>query len=856
MEFSLTGFVLTLDRSKKSRSHTGVTVHVNTNGSSADESELSDAYNDYKSEKTTSQKTIISYRHVEPRSNRLDKASIEAQPTSTKRSTSNRDVSPREAIAECRTDISSRAQDIQSRAKSVQQEGSKIASAWVPPASVRPPPLETRISQDDVRRIARQEIKSHSSAERRVNEHPRAFTYGRFVPLDDNPYKSAPPPPPEQKFGPPMATQKTKVDVSGNSSLQERESSHPGSWRRQGSTSSEDATRSAPRRKPSQDSTAKSVAAFSFNSRSGKLEATSKASIDTTGQAKWEEEYDLFLEQYQPTLEDIGISASRTNPQSNFASRKEYRRRDSYDTDATVQPQSSVSQRPEMGVLMTSLERSSANLPKSQRSDNNSKSKWRSSDIEDVYGKQESAIRCTVEDDLPSHRTAPLSSPPSVPKPRVPSQQPPPPAVPKSAQNNRAGVAKSKPFKWSEKHDSVPPTRPSSPPLERRISEERRMYREQLSPYRDRLVQERLIRARPPPEDQPTSRNRRQQSPPRRDEPPRDDRGRAKIREKEGKPARRLRSILRSSSRSAWESDREGSRGRRVSFSNAIDVEVLSPPPSVSEVSKITSDMSRLDPSGRDRRRDDPRERYYYENTRRPDPQRSPRYGDDSDPDAEYRRRQMARALSESPSREKGLKMMRGESPEPRRRERPRKPSEYSPSPRTDTIKSANPRAKNRDSQAGASDPQSRYPPPSLRGNRTDDARSNRGPVMSGALPEDGRDGRRNTRDRDPRDEGRRGAKPDWEDRADSRRQHDQEDRRGSRQEARPDRPQEKSRPSDMAASSAAGTSASTRRQVIIDSNGQKRMANVVREGRDKDGRWIEVEEEVEYGSERRRRGN
>jgi len=280
------------------------------------------------------------------------------------------------------------------------------------------------------------------------------------------------------------------------------------------------------------------------------------------------------------------------------------------------------------------------------------------------------------------------------------------------------------------------------------------------------------------------------------------------------------------------------------------------PPPSVSEVSKITSDMSRLDPSGRDRRRDDPRERYYYENTRRPDPQRSPRYGDDSDPDAEYRRRQMARALSESPSREKGLKMMRGESPEPRRRERPRKPSEYSPSPRTDTIKSANPRAKNRDSQAGASDPQSRYPPPSLRGNRTDDARSNRGPVMSGALPEDGRDGRRNTRDRDPRDEGRRGAKPDWEDRADSRRQHDQEDRRGSRQEARPDRPQEKSRPSDMAASSAAGTSASTRRQVIIDSNGQKRMANVVREGRDKDGRWIEVEEEVEYGSERRRRGN
>ncbi|GAB7346515.1 hypothetical protein MBLNU457_5201t1 [Dothideomycetes sp. NU457] len=853
-------------KSRKSRSHTGVTVHVNTNGSSADESDVSDTDVGPQSTNTKSDKnTTISYRHVQPIDRRHNQASIEVQPaSSSKQASSERDTTSQKTASGRQSDVSSRVQEIQSRARSVQQEASKIVSARTPPASVRRPTPETRLSREDVRKIAREEIRSRSSAERRLNQHPRAFTYGRFVPLDDTPNDSASS---AQKPSPGKdeATQKTKVDVSVKSPVQDRDPSSSGSWP---AKSSRKSTKPESRTDTLQDITVKSEVISSFDAHTGRAKSSSKASF---GQAQWEDEYDLFLEQYPPNLDEIVFSTTRTEPQSSFDRRREYRRRNSYDTDITIKPQSSVNQRPEMGALMASIQKRDAvtATPKSQRSGND-KDKWRQSDLEDVYGEQELAIKRTVEDDSPSRRNAPLSSATPVPRPRVPSEQsirPPPVISSKTTQNTRFDVAKSKPFKWSERYDSVPPSRPSSPSPERRISEERRMYREPVSPYRDRLVQERLIRARPPQEGQSTYSRRRQDSP-RREQQSRDNRGRAKTRENGSKPAKRLRSILRSSSRSAWESDRENSRGRRVSFSNAIDVEVLSPPPSISDVSKITSDMSRLDPSGRGRRRDDPKEKYYYENARRPDPQRSSRYGDDSDPDAEYRRRQMARALSESPSREKGLKMMRGESPEPRRRERPRKPSEYSPPSRSDTVRPVHPRDRISDSQAGAQDSRDRYPPPSTKGSGRDDARSNRGLVMSGALPDEDRDYRRNDRDQTNRGEGRREAKPDRDGRVDSHRPADS-DRDGRRDERRQprfdradprsgynsDRPREKPRSGDTAAPSAAvsGTSATPKRQVIIDSNGQRRMANVVREGRDKDGRWIEVEEEVDCG---RRRGN
>jgi len=34
-------------------------------------------------------------------------------------------------------------------------------------------------------------------------------------------------------------------------------------------------------------------------------------------------------------------------------------------------------------------------------------------------------------------------------------------------------------------------------------------------------------------------------------------------------------------------------------------------------------------------------------------------------------------------------------------------------------------------------------------------------------------------------------------------------------------------------------------RRVVIDSNGERKVANVLKEGRDSQGRWIEVEETV-----------
>jgi len=204
----------------------------------------------------------------------------------------------------------------------------------------------------------------------------------------------------------------------------------------------------------------------------------------------------------------------------------------------------------------------------------------------------------------------------------------------------------------------------------------------------------------------------------------------------------------------------------------------------VSDVSRITDDMSRLYTSDRrGRQTNKPREKYYYENTRRPDPNRSPRYVDDSDRESEYRRRAMARALSESPSREKGLQMMRSDSPDLGRRRRPRRPSDYSPPDERDNIRfgGRSSGSRRQDGRVRVSDGQNSY--------------GREVPTVT----------------RSPRSSA--AQYPD--------------------QRGLPDRQRTTELPNDK------------QRRVVIDSNGERKVANVLKEGRDSQGRWIEVEETV-----------
>ncbi|KAF2226591.1 hypothetical protein BDZ85DRAFT_51838 [Elsinoe ampelina] len=141
-------------------------------------------------------------------------------------------------------------------------------------------------------------------------------------------------------------------------------------------------------------------------------------------------------------------------------------------------------------------------------------------------------------------------------------------------------------------------------------------------------------------------------------------------------PMQRLRSILRSPGASQYASHydsrnpRSESISRRVSFSEAIDVTMLSPPPSSSNLGESSGrERRRGSRSGKTRypRYDGPEsstyddadddERYYYERTRRPDPPMSSRSTGvaETESEAADRRRALARALSESPSRERGI---------------------------------------------------------------------------------------------------------------------------------------------------------------------------------------------------------
>lgn len=232
--------------------------------------------------------------------------------------------------------------------------------------------------------------------------------------------------------------------------------------------------------------------------------------------------------------------------------------------------------------------------------------------------------------------------------------------------------------------------RPSSPPREQVIHERRNVYHEALSPFRDRVTEERIIRSRRPPESGDQSLKPRHSSPPLRDRAlpwVGQDRGRPSTRTNDqDAPRPRLRSILRSPSSSPRERDQPRTQPsaanrtamqsphQQVSFAETVNETILTPQLSSARSRPSSPYSSGRDPRGRLRmgpqldgqnswvaHGSDESEKYYYERTRRPGMnQRSElirselnRSSADTVPIETNTR--FARVLSESPSRERLL---------------------------------------------------------------------------------------------------------------------------------------------------------------------------------------------------------
>ncbi|KAK8213262.1 hypothetical protein M8818_002560 [Zalaria obscura] len=204
---------------------------------------------------------------------------------------------------------------------------------------------------------------------------------------------------------------------------------------------------------------------------------------------------------------------------------------------------------------------------------------------------------------------------------------------------------------------------------DRLVHEKRTRHREAISPYRERIIDERLVTSRPisPSEERKLMQAARRPASGRSVQEPR---GRRPERDDQGRPAPRLRSILRGASSSSRERERrfapEGYPGH-ISFASQDDVKVISPPDTTStpsQVSNVTEGMSKLRQRERawidgavKSRGDQPT--YYYEREREVTRGRAGRDTtfDKHEEDVPIpRERRLTRALSESPSREGSLR--------------------------------------------------------------------------------------------------------------------------------------------------------------------------------------------------------
>lgn len=575
---------------------------------------------------------------------------------------SKRFLSPREALAEAQSleDIleTKTQQWVETHSlKSPSDEAPKPTSASpVPPPSTSKSSSKAGKSESSIRRIAREEVVRYRHVERQIESHPRPFSHGTAIPLsqaDQSEYKSS---------SALRSTTKTTRQLEKSRSVTTGASLPRASATTEPSASTAKlSTRSQPKDLQSQMKPDLSVAAKS-------------AKHHSTPSARAPEDIPTDTAAITPAPADE--SYERVSSSTRYS----IRRRRSFETDFTIRPDSSISQRPPVIYV----ERKDAGPGATSELDEiRNGARQTAATIRSVHHYQ------GVPDDEPLpkaslDRSATLDPPSRL---NDPSQ----PVYPVSI-NTPAYLSSHQQYQVSEErktkesatqhkrrqqHADEPP---SPPPRVQRTADQAWSWREDISPNRFRIVRERLIRSKPSSPEQAEA----PQSPVPKSKVKRyeivesvrslpDERGRPKLREGEEKKKKKaLRSILRSPSASQYESQnaRSDSISRRVSFSEAIDITMLSPPPSSSNLGQVpSSERGRADPSGRtsyprydgqgtrayrDERED---ERYYYERTRRPDPEELAQSArvPDTESDAEMRRRALARALSESPSRERGI---------------------------------------------------------------------------------------------------------------------------------------------------------------------------------------------------------
>ncbi|PNS18561.1 Calcium-binding protein 39 [Sphaceloma murrayae] len=582
-------------------------------------------------------------------------------------SQSQRSLSPREVLAQ-----SQKLDDILETKTAKWVENHSVSSkSKVPPSPTVPSPVasvpstvksSSKISRSEtsIRRIAREEVSRYRQAERQLERHPQPYAHKTATSLTNKATTE------EQPVTQGLASQVPQTDTSVSSKFIPAPSK---TTRRSTSTAPQTCRSEAPI--PPIEST---NADWRQRRDSGPKDThiARVASVQTERSTKAGSKISSEVASPQPgraqqSMPLQNLPVVDNDSRQRFANRYTIRRRRSFETDYTIQPGSSISQRPP--------------VYHQTRED---------VDAQESFGLDQ--IRTGARDTIESARSdkehskvdgnmvgsAGPQMPPQI-KHSVTQRLP---VLPKAKEDMTTRSINDSSIRHAHRPPQYvdrPPSPPSPPPMDRRSSDEFWTYEEEISPNRYRVVRERLIRSRPAsPEPHEVMQVPTRQPKVKRYEivesvrslP--EERGRTKVRDGDGKrKEKHLRSILRSPSASQYDAQnaRSDSISRRVSFSEAIDITMLSPPPSSSDLGQAHS-RARLVKGGAGRtrypqydRHDEQydahdNEKYYYERTRRPDPQelaRSARIPDtESDAEAD-RRRALARALSESPSRERGI---------------------------------------------------------------------------------------------------------------------------------------------------------------------------------------------------------
>lgn len=512
-------------------------------------------------------------------------------------------------------------------------------------------------SEGSIRRIAREEVERYREAERKLETHPSPFAYGSsgssplqvFVSNLHGPYH----------YNDSIPTRTTgSVNLATQGSVKNTTSGHR-------SSKSSQKTPSVP------DSTSSTKQHTSLEVRTGTSSKEKQIYDQSTAPSKRSE----------PVSQLTGSKQASKVPQYNHSSAKSLearsnndtyeitqsmlRHKESFETDFTVHPDSSISQQPPFGFV-----------------EQRRAFRWNSEELPpSLPFPRVETIK--AESRKPSSHASPKIASPSA-SVTVTGPEQSALIVPKLASQPPASVeSKDKDSRSSQNTKyvdvPVPPRRPHAPSKADRVAEDCWTFEEQINPDRVRVVRERLIRGRVPSLERFASEHSSPKPRVKRYEivdevrtlP--EERGRARKREGDEAPKERLRSILRSSSnsRSGDRQTRSSSFSRRVTFSEAIDVTLVSPPPSSSQIDDEYQEVSSRK-SGRSRKKEKSRKRdsrrhhvdaeddetYYYQRTRRPAKEELDRSAQIPDPKPINRRRALARALNESPSRERGYHML------------------------------------------------------------------------------------------------------------------------------------------------------------------------------------------------------